>query len=186
MQLSTQSSKRNCILEADSLKRKCDQLISSCVKSQSSWPPNVSQPLRQQHRGLLYLAQCLFWVSLTFPKLRYSLFTQRTLLWRLNKAFLLDPRFPHPEGLKVFICPSHHMTLHLWLLSFQGVPQRDQITAHRPQSANLRVQQVTEVPLLKWLLRPLVPCDHWTSLCKGHTKIKLQTQFPCLEGLKHS
>lgn len=154
MQLSTQSSKSNCILEADSLKHKCDQLISSCVKSQSSWPPNVSQPLRQQHRGLLYLAQCLFWVSLTFAKLRYSLFTQRTVLQRVHRAFLLDSTFPHPEGLKVSICPSHHMTMCLWLLSFQGAPQRDQITARRPQSTNIRVQQVTEVPLLKWLLRP--------------------------------
>lgn len=60
-------------------------------------------------------------------------------------------RFPHSEGIKASICSSHHETMHLWLLSSQGVPQRDQITV---QSASIRVHQVTEVTSPKWLLRP--------------------------------
>lgn len=138
MQLSTQGSRSNCILEADPLKHATSSVF-ACVKSQPSWPLNVSQPLWEQHRGLLHLAQCLFWVSLTSAKLRHSVFTQRTSLQRVqHKCFLLDLRFPHPEGMKISICLSHHMTKHLWLLSFQRVPQRDQITAHRPQSDIIR------------------------------------------------
>lgn len=74
------------------------------------------------------------------------------------------------------------MIRHVWLSSLQGVPQRDKITAHRPQSANIRES-------IKWwrchhsngYWGQLVSCDHQAALRKGHPKIKLQTQFLVFE-----
>lgn len=74
------------------------------------------------------------------------------------------------------------MIKHLWLSSLQGIPQRDKITAHRPQSANIRES-------IKWwrchhsngYWGQLVSCNHQAALGKGHPKIKLQTQFLVFE-----
>lgn len=131
----------------------------SCIKSQFSRPLNVSQSLWEQQRGTSYSVHCLFWVSLTFAKLRCSVFVQRTLSGGVNKVFLLVSKFPLLEGIKVLILSSHHMTTHLWLLSFHGVSHKDRITARRPQRA-CQVCQVTEVPSHEPLLKP--SCALWS------------------------
>lgn len=152
-----------------------------------SWIPiplNAIQTLWEQHRGLLYLLQHLFHVSLTFAKLRHSLFTQRTPLQSVHKAFQLDPRFPHLEGTNrsfpLSFTSYDDSSLAVVLLGC--VPQRDQIAAHRPQSANTRES------IKQWRCHhsngywgQLVPCDHHATLCKGHPKSKLQTQFLAFE-----
>lgn len=103
----------------------------------------------------------------------------------MHKAFQSDPKFPHPEGTNKNFSLSF-TSYDDWSLAviLSGCPLKGQITAHRvwPQSANVRES-------IKWwrchhsngYWGQLVPCHHQAALCKGHPKIKLQTQFLVFE-----
>lgn len=65
------------------------------------------------------------------------------------------------------------MMIHLWLLSFQGVPRRDK--SQHAECQCKRVHQVMEVSSFKWLLRPT--CALWSPGCFMQRGPQNQTQF---------
>lgn len=100
------------------------------------------------------------------------------------QGFSAGPQIPHLEGTNrsfpLSFTSYDDSSLAVVLLGC--VPQRDQIAAHRPQSANTRES------IKQWRCHhsngywgQLVPCDHQATLCKGHPKSKLQTQFLVFE-----